>query len=504
MLVDVTEEVQKEVERCRRAVEAAVAEIVEFVTPGGDRRRLVEVERGLVSRLLALGRLLVALWLANRRPQRPEGRIQGPDGRFYRRDRARPTSVKVSFGTVRYKRDLYVVNRGGRGDTYAPMDREIGVQTTRFSLLCISVATWLAAKMPYAEVGSTLRQFWGWAPATKSIMKMVNQVGPLVRPFIDACPPPEDDGEVIVILVDAGGAPMITETEMARRRKPHKKHPRGESTARLRVRKPRHRKRRHKGDKSKNAKMATVGVIYTVRRVPAGVVGPIHKRVYGTFRSTEHLFMWLCGEAIKRGYGTKRTLFLADGDHKLWHLQERYFPKAEVCADWYHVVEKFWSMGTTIHEEGSSELATWVRKQTDDLHAGRVEEIILRLDEIAATLRGPGAAGKRARLEAGIKYLANNAHRMPYAKLWNEGLDIATSVVESAIRQLVRQRLDASGMRWSPARAEHVLHLRCIVLNDQWEEFERYMFEQAHAVGLREQQPPDLGRAHDAKRKEAA
>src|SRR2546428_579528 len=83
--------------------------------------------------------------------------------------------------------------------------------------------------LSFAEVGSTLDRFWGWAPATKSMLKIVDQVGPVARPFLESQPAPSDDGDILIVEVDGGGAPMITDTEMSRRKKPHKKRPRGET-----------------------------------------------------------------------------------------------------------------------------------------------------------------------------------------------------------------------------------------------------------------------------------
>jgi hypothetical protein len=309
--------------------------------------------------------------------------------------------------------------------------------------------------------------------------------------------------------VDGGGAPMITDTEMSRRRKPHTKRPRGETgTKWRRIRhKKSPRKRRKKGDKSKNARIATVGVLYTLRRTADGAIeGPIHKRVYATFRNAEALFVWLRGEAQKRGYDKKRVVFLADGDRKLWTLQARYFPPAEACIDWCHVAEKIWSIGETLYAEGSDELAAWVSAQTADLRAGHPDRVVRRLQKLAATLprSGPGTKGRRERMRKGIQYLTNNLERMPYASLRRAGLPIGSGAIEGAIRQLVRLRLDGPGMRWSPARAEYVLQLRCIVLNGQWDDFMQYVAQQAHSTGLREQRPPGLGSTHNAKRKKAA
>ncbi|MBV8282323.1 MAG: hypothetical protein JO347_09715 [Candidatus Eremiobacteraeota bacterium] len=66
------------------------------------------------------------------------------------------------------------------------------------------------------------------------------------------------------------------------------------------------RPRRTIGKKSKNAKMAAVGVLYTLKQTKDELEGPINKRVYSTFESYRALFEWLLREATKRGYGTAR------------------------------------------------------------------------------------------------------------------------------------------------------------------------------------------------------
>jgi hypothetical protein len=98
--------------------------------------------------------------------------------------------------------------------------------------------------------------------------------------------------------------------------------------------------------------MAAVGVLYTLRRDADGKLdGPVNKRVYATFESYRALFEWIVVEAKKRGYGTKKitqVLFIADGADTLWALQREFFPDAELCLDWYHVVEKLWAAGKAI------------------------------------------------------------------------------------------------------------------------------------------------------------
>jgi hypothetical protein len=499
-------EVQGKIDAARREAEAQFAAVVQWLTAPGDTRRLSDVEQGLWTLVLALGRALLALWFAHRRPRTVPRTVRGPDGRFYRWHGWRRTSAKTMFGEVSVERDFYTLGKGRHGETYVPLDDELGLQRSGFSLAAIGFALYLAAKTAFADATETLRRFWGWAPATKSVLQMVDQVAPLARPFLEAQPAPTDDGETIIVLVDGKGAPMITETEMKRRRQPHRKRPRGESKWRLRRKRHGPRRRRQKGDKSKNAKQATVGVIFTLRQTAAGIEGPIHKRVYATFHSSEALFIWLRNEADKRGYGHKRTIFLADGAKVLWKLQERYFDKAEPCLDWFHLAEKLWAVGATLYPEGSEELAVWVGQQSKDLLAGRTAEVIRRLEQLAATLprSGPGTRGRRTRMERGIKYLKHNRHRMPYQSLRREGLPIGSGAVEGAVRQLIGLRLDGPGMRWSPARAEWVLHLRCVVLNGLWDEFMLHVAEHVHSRPLQAQRPPGLGSTHNAKLRKAA
>jgi hypothetical protein len=292
---------------------------------------------------------------------------------------------------------------------------------------------------------------------------------------------------------------MISPQEHQRRSRPHA--PKTEEPKR-RTRRSRRRqwpkKRRTSGKKSKNAKVAVVGVIYTLRKTSSGMEGPLNKQLIATFESHEALFIWLQREAIKRGYGTKRTVFLADGAETIWRLQQQYFPLAEPCIDWFHVVEKLWAVGTCFEDEGSDALKGWVAEQTARLRRGALQPII---DELSKTLEktsklGPGNKWKRTKLTDTIRYLTEHRARMPYAKFRRDDLDIGTGSAEGAVRNLIAMRLDGPGMRWSRQRSERLLHLRCILLNGQWDAFVKYIDDTG---GLRLAAQPTATQPHLAK-----
>ena len=446
--------------------------------------------------MLVLCRAFVALFLVvqTRRP-RSADYLHG--GERYAVDGERTSSISTRFGRVVFTRPVGRQVRDHRATCDLSVDRELGL-CAGFSLGVVVTMTRLCAQLAFASARSTYEHFQGWAPSPRAALRMVDAAGEEARAFLEASPPPDDDGEILVIQVDAKGAPMISSTENRRRRQPHRQ-PKGTRRAGRRLRRrawP--RKRRTKGKKSKNAKMAVVGVLYTLQNTADGMEGPIGKRLYATFTSHEALFVWLRREADKRGYGRKQSLFLGDGCPHIWYWQKKYFPDAETCLDWFHVVEKLWSAGECLHSEGSRELSEWMAQQTERLHRGAIRTILRMLGEQLAAIpkTGPGNKGKRQRLGDIAAHFAKHRHRMRYGDLRRRDLDIGTGAAEGAVRNLVGMRFDGPGMRWSRGRAERLLHLRCILLNGQWDDFAAYL---ARRGDLRLAAQPISTETHDAK-----
>ena len=156
-----------------------------------------------------------------------------------------------------------------------------------------------------------------------------------------------------------------------------------------------------------------------------------------------------------------------------------------------------------MHREGSQELATWVAERVHDLRGpGGADKVITTLSAANASIpkTGPGNKGKREKLREVLEHLGKHRHHMPYHELRDDDLDIATGAGEGAVRNLIRMRLDGPGMRWSRGRSEYVLHLRCILLNGQWDEFAAHLAAQG---SLQLAATPTPTRAHNASKKAA-
>jgi len=325
----------------------------------------------------------------------------------------------------------------------------------------------------FDDVVDVLSQFGGYVPSKRAVLGVVDQLGPEAAAMLEDMPVPDDDGEILVIQNDDKGAPMLGSREHARRCRPRPRTARSRDARRSR-RREQPRPRRTKGKKSKNARMAKAFVIYTLRRTPDDKLeGPINKRVIVSFKSRAEAFKLALHEAKKRGYGTKPTYFLADGSRAIWTMQRKFFPLAKVCVDWYHVCEYLWAAGGTSFKEGSCELADWVHDRKGELLAGRLDEMLEALRGLRVKIgrSGPGTKGRRDRLAKAIRYIEGHRDRLSYAELAKVDMDIATGAVEGAVNHVVGQRLDGSMMRWSPARAGHVVALRCLVVNRLWDQF---------------------------------
>ncbi len=493
------------IDEARRNVQTAFEAMVK-TADDAEPKAVASVEATLWTQGLALGRALLALHLA-RQASRPRPARYRHVGVEYELAGTVTSEVGSKFGKVMFERPSGRRVGMRRATRDLPVDRELGLGAG-FTLVVFTTVVKLCAQMAFASARRTFRDMFEWSPSSRATLRMVDAVGAEARPFLEQAPAPEDDGEVLIITVDGKGAPAISSGEYSRRAQPHRRDQSGNGRHRRRVRRRENpRPRRKPGKKSKNAKMAAVGVLYTLRRNPDGKLeGPINKRTWATFASYRALFQWLRAEAVKRGYGTPtftKVVFIADGARVLWDLQHEFFPDVDVCVDWFHVVEKLWAAGKALYRGRTNQPADWVAQQKRRLRHGDLDVVQLELQLLLERTprTGPGNKYRRAVLERTIAYFDEHAPRMEYERLRRQDIDIGSGVIEGAVRHLVGVRLDGPGMRWGRDRAESVLLLRCILINGQWDDFAAYLAAKAQ---VRLAPKPLPTRTHDAKVKHAA
>ena len=478
-------------------------ELAAFARDPGDGENEVTfkwLEKALVPRVFSIGRIAVVLFLTcteeRVRARVPTWMMSG--GRWFQRTKARKRTLTTWFGRVTYSR-TYMLERGverGQGQGFYPLDVVLGLTSDRFSLGVFSVVVRLATTLSFATAKSTTELFLPDVPATQVIEKATVGFGRFTNKWFEHSPAPTDDGDVLVMLFDSKGTPQVTEQEMARRRRPWKDRPRA-SSPRHRGRRKRGRydskKRRKKGDKSKNAKMATLVVMYTLRTVGTELHGPINPWVYASFAPKKHAFAIAWREARKRGFdpdGDDVIQVVTDGDEDLARYTSMFFPNAIHTLDVMHVVEKLWDAGGCLFAEGDHELTEWVEGQKDLLYGGCVKDVIKELRTRRNSLcRSNKNLSRRKRLKDIIGYLVKRVKMMNYAELVDEDMEIGSGAVEGAVKYVIGKRCDQGGMRWIAERGEAVVQLRCIEVNGDWDRFIDFVHDQVRQQQLDEVTP---------------
>ena len=202
---------------------------------------------------------------------------------------------------------------------------------------------------------------------------------------------------------------------------------------------------------------------------------PCNKVIQATLDGKETAVQRLKKEIEKRDpKKEKQCVALVDGEHKLRELFKVYLPWFTIIIDIYHVMEYLWKGAHVFHKEGSAEAASWMTDKLTKLLLGKVEGIIAELKELLSSL----SAGKQDLLQKTITYLENGKEFMRYDIYLTKGYPIGSGVVEGACKNLVKDRMEQCGMRWTIAGAESVLSMRSIQINKMTGDYWKYHIAQ--------------------------
>ena len=145
-------------------------------------------------------------------------------------------------------------------------------------------------------------------------------------------------------------------------------------------------------------------------------------------------------------------LALTDGERA---LQIRVDQKRHVTLilDLMHALEKG-KAAYVFHAEGSLEADLWVLDRTLRILFGEVGQVVkgIRQSITKRGLSGP----KRKTLNAVANYLYRNRSRMRYNEYLASGWPIASGPVEGACKNLIKDRRERTGMRWTKQMAEAI------------------------------------------------
>ena len=267
--------------------------------------------------------------------------------------------------------------------------------------------------------------------------------------------------------------------------------------------------RRRKGEKSNKKKMATVGCVFSQQprlRTPEEVVAslfalddqqpdqgapaadkrrerrdrPQRKRVWASLRSTKDTFIAdLRAEMTRRDPDHDRAwVIVTDGERALQHRVTKIFEHDNITLvlDLLHVLEKLWKAAYVFHPEASPQATEFVRQRALRILRGQSSQVVKGLRQMATKHQLQGV--RRKTLLDVAAYYHRNRQRMRYDRYLANGWPIASGSVEGACKNLIKDRFERSGMRWTLDGAEAMLRLRATYLSGDFEEYWAFHVQQ--------------------------
>lgn len=433
------------------------------------REGLRGVELGTETR----GRELLRLLLQAHIHQRGLGDV-GPavelvdaDGRKHllpRQQRLRVRSILTLFGEVTVERYRYAQRRG---PCVHPLDEALQLPERSYSYELQRRLVKRAVQGPFQEAIDGLHEATGVRVPKRSAERVLIDASRDVDAFYAQRkgPGPKSTGPILVGSIDGKGIPMV----------------RSEPAPKV--------VRRSKGERANKKRMATVAAVYTQQprvRTPEGVVeslfheaeprprearaGPEHKRVWASLRLNKDDFMQdVKAEMDRRDPRRVKTrVVVTDGERALQRRVSEKMEGAVVVLDFLHVLEKLWAVAYVFHPEGSPQAVAFVRERALRILRGQVSQVVKGFRQMATKRRLRGEKKRVVLNVAGYYY--RNRSRMRYDEYLAKGLPIASGCVEGACKNLIKDRMERSGMRWSEEGAEAMVRVRAVYLSGDFDE----------------------------------
>jgi hypothetical protein len=175
--------------------------------------------------------------------------------------------------------------------------------------------------------------------------------------------------------------------------------------------------------------------------------------------------------AVRAGFGTSSRVH-AVGDGAPWIVglvEEQFGDQGSYLIDFYHVCEYLSAAALEVASDAAAR-EVWIETQKEALQAGRLDAV---LQALADHCEAPEVDDEKAPVRCCHRYLSSRRAQLDYHGALANGLPIGSGEIESAHRYVAQQRLKRPGAWWRVEHAEHMLALRIVRINGDWDAYWR-------------------------------
>lgn len=172
----------------------------------------------------------------------------------------------------------------------------------------------------------------------------------------------------------------------------------------------------------------------------------------------------LWAESCRRGLDKAQHLMsVNDGAAWIWAVVFLCFARCTQILDWWHAVQRLWTIANLAFPADVTAARTWVEAQKRLLAHSQLRHVIHNV-----RLLFPRTHLLPEPVRKAVAYYFHNRQRMYYRHFRAAGCPIGSGTVESACKLVVQQRMKQPGMRWRRSNAQAMLALRSALFSDRW------------------------------------
>ena len=458
----------------------------------GEGMSIHETEEAIFRQVLELGRRALGWFIEGSGDGNLGPVLELPSGEKVQRlpiVRSRP--YMSVFGEFEITRFVYGTREGQKIE-HVPLDSRLDLPAGKYSYLLEDWSQLFVVDQAFSKAQANLEKILGLRIPVDSLERICRNSAEPVVDYWDSLPTPpaDEEGELLVQTADFKGVPM-------KKLQSHTMEPGADEVKSVR-----------EGKKM----MALLGGVYSVDRFPrtpeevtaalfrdsteaqrADRPKPQHKRLRASLERDERgstepalaeIYSWMELETEARNpLGAKPLVSITDGQECLEDSLDRYRVDDAMSIetsilDILHVTPRLWDAAKLFHPpDAAGKIASFVRTRVLRVLRGAARAVVVGLRSMA-TKRRLSKKNRKA-LETICGYFLNNLHRMRYDEYLAAGYPIATGVIEGACRHLVKDRLERSGMRWTPPTAQAILDLRSVHCTGHWDDYHTFRRQEA-------------------------
>jgi len=181
--------------------------------------------------------------------------------------------------------------------------------------------------------------------------------------------------------------------------------------------------------------------------------------------------------AIRGAYRVEKLGLMGDGSHWIWNRFKDSFKDLKdgiqvvEILDFWHALDHVADVSRLLFGQETEERADWYKARKNELYHEHLDAFFDSLTIELKRAKKNKDQELAEELQKEIDYFNYNRDRMKYKTIRELGFPMGSGTVEGACKNIVKDRTNRSGMRWSVKGCDAILRLRALFKSNRWEKF---------------------------------